>query len=162
MARIPVPPQPAKHPSWRRSILSQATVSPVEHVRLSQTRLLKPPKPCRAIPTTSTFSSTCGNLSPYFPNLEGFGVDEYSVPSNCNITQVHVLSRHGSRYPTEGSDLEEFAGAIRNASSFKANGSLEYDCRRSLVIVGFSIHGRTNLVRKFWFQRDDKSMRFSD
>ena len=66
-----------------------------------------------------------GNLSPYFPNPVGFGVEEYSLPSTCKIVQVHVLSRHGSRYPTEGSSLSEFAAAMQNASDFKANGSLE-------------------------------------
>jgi hypothetical protein len=67
-----------------------------------------------------------GNLSPYFPNPVGFGVEEYSLPSTCNITQVHILSRHGSRYPTKGSSLSDFAAGIQNATDFKATGSLEY------------------------------------
>jgi hypothetical protein len=67
-----------------------------------------------------------GNLSPYFPNRVGFGVEEYSLPSNCEITQVHVLSRHGSRYPSSGNSLEVFAAQLQNATAFNASGSLAY------------------------------------
>lgn len=41
-----------------------------------------------------------GQLSHYFPNPDGFGVDEYALPENASIVQLHMLSRHGARYPT--------------------------------------------------------------
>ncbi|ATY59141.1 3-phytase A precursor [Cordyceps militaris] len=43
-------------------------------------------------------------LSPYFPS-PGFGVDEYALPDGAEIVQVQMLSRHGARYPTTGSDV---------------------------------------------------------
>jgi hypothetical protein len=31
-----------------------------------------------------------GHLSPYFPNPDGFGVDEYPLPKGANITMLQV------------------------------------------------------------------------
>ncbi|KAK9349845.1 hypothetical protein V1505DRAFT_219387 [Lipomyces doorenjongii] len=45
-----------------------------------------------------------GNLSPYFPAENGFGVDECSLPEGTNITQMHMLQRRGARYPTVSED----------------------------------------------------------
>ena len=53
-----------------------------------------------------------GQVSPYFPNPVGFGVDEYPLPSGANISQVHVLHRHGSRYPTTGASVQKFGTAL--------------------------------------------------
>ena len=64
------------------------------------------------------------NIGPYFPNPTGFGVEEYSLPDTCNITQVHVLHRHGSRYPTTGSNIAAFGARIKNVTTFKATGDL--------------------------------------
>ncbi|OAA73243.1 3-phytase A precursor [Cordyceps fumosorosea ARSEF 2679] len=50
-------------------------------------------------------------LSPYFPS-PGFGVDEYPLPDGAEIVQVHMLSRHGSRYPTAGSDVVRFGNKV--------------------------------------------------
>lgn len=50
--------------------------------------------------------------SPYRPSRLGFGVNEYSLPHGTNITQVHVLHRHGSRFPTENSRTSEWASRI--------------------------------------------------
>ncbi|KAJ5589862.1 hypothetical protein N7450_003834 [Penicillium hetheringtonii] len=46
-----------------------------------------------------------GNLSPYMPNPSGFGVDEYALPPGSNITQMHMVHRHGSRYPTQDASV---------------------------------------------------------
>ncbi|KAL2786663.1 histidine phosphatase superfamily [Aspergillus keveii] len=62
-----------------------------------------------------------GNLSPYFAPEEGFGVDEYPLPNGANISQVHLLHRHGSRYPTGGEPLESIVGSL----SFLNNYSLK-------------------------------------
>jgi hypothetical protein len=69
-----------------------------------------------------------GNLGSYFPNPSGFGIDEYSLPSYCNITQVHLLHRHGSRYPTTGNSIQTWAGTWANATKAGANttGALSY------------------------------------
>jgi hypothetical protein len=69
-----------------------------------------------------------GQLGSYFPNPVGFGAEEYSLPSTCNITQVHVLHRHGSRYPSTGSNIQSFAGRLQNATAtgFSATGDLSY------------------------------------
>ena len=70
-----------------------------------------------------------GQLSPYFPNprlipsdsdaggmlitiYSGFGVDECPLPIGTNISQIHVLHRHGSRYPTTGATVEGFGKAL--------------------------------------------------
>lgn len=34
-----------------------------------------------------------GNISPYFPNPDGWGVQEWPLPANAKISQVHVLHR---------------------------------------------------------------------
>jgi hypothetical protein len=85
-----------------------------------------------------------GNLSPYFSNPIGFGVAEYPLPPGANISQVQVgfrdmfssssftdyyqmLSRHGSRYPTGGSNVQTFGRRIANATgNFKATGPLSF------------------------------------
>lgn len=55
-----------------------------------------------------------GQLSHYFPNPDGFGVDEYTLPENASIAQLHMLSRHGSRYPTVGAGAQLLAEKIQN------------------------------------------------
>ncbi|KAI9814627.1 MAG: hypothetical protein M1827_003183 [Pycnora praestabilis] len=60
-----------------------------------------------------------GNLSPYFPNPSGFGVNEYPLPSGSNITLLNMLSRHGSRYPTTGSGVVTFGAGILSATTNK-------------------------------------------
>ena len=57
-----------------------------------------------------------GYLSPYTPS-PGFGVDEYPMPPGAELVQVHMLSRHGSRYPTPGSEVEALGERLKNASS---------------------------------------------
>ncbi|KAK4545887.1 hypothetical protein LTR36_002451 [Oleoguttula mirabilis] len=55
-----------------------------------------------------------GQLSHYFPNPDGFGVDEYTFPENASIVQLNMLARHGSRYPTTGSGATKLAAKIQN------------------------------------------------
>ncbi|KAL8631162.1 hypothetical protein Q9189_003102 [Teloschistes chrysophthalmus] len=75
-----------------------------------------------------------GQVSPYFPNPEyascndrkcpvidepsGFGVQEMPLPPGASIGQVHVLHRHGSRYPTSGAGVSKFGVAL--AAQIKA------------------------------------------
>ncbi|KAK8091344.1 hypothetical protein PG994_000849 [Apiospora phragmitis] len=55
-----------------------------------------------------------GHLSSYFPNPDGFGVDEYPLPPGAQIAQMHLLHRHGSRYPTLQSSISDFAAKVEN------------------------------------------------
>ncbi|KAI9838306.1 MAG: hypothetical protein M1819_005574 [Sarea resinae] len=67
------------------------------------------------------------NLSPYFPNPVGFGVDEYPLPAGANISQVQMLHRHGSRYPTSDSSVAKFGKRIAKAAgSLNATGALSF------------------------------------
>ncbi len=54
------------------------------------------------------------DLSSYFRNPDGFGADEYALPAGANISKVHVLHRHGSRYPTGDSGVATFGQKIGN------------------------------------------------
>ncbi|KAL8732074.1 MAG: hypothetical protein Q9166_003028 [cf. Caloplaca sp. 2 TL-2023] len=53
-----------------------------------------------------------GQLSPYFPNPDGFGTQEMPLPPGARIEQLHMLHRHGSRYPTTGAGAQEFGAAL--------------------------------------------------
>lgn len=63
-----------------------------------------------------------GTISPYYVG-KGWGVFEYGLPGQCHIDQVHVLSRHGTRYSTDDSKFPDF---LKNNSDFKASGDLEF------------------------------------
>jgi hypothetical protein len=72
-----------------------------------------------------------GQLSHYFPNPSGFGVDEYSLPENASIVQLNMLSRHGSRYPTTGSGAPNLGAKLLNYTTgvlgnAKFSGSLSF------------------------------------
>ncbi|CZT25135.1 related to phytase [Ramularia collo-cygni] len=58
-----------------------------------------------------------GQLSHYFPNPDGFGVDEYALPKNASIVQLHMLSRHGARYPTSSEGFASLTRKIANHTS---------------------------------------------
>ncbi|KAH8890844.1 phosphoglycerate mutase-like protein [Thozetella sp. PMI_491] len=67
-----------------------------------------------------------GYLSPYTPS-PGFGVNEYPLPAGAEIIQLQMLSRHGSRYPTGGSNVEDFGRKIAAAGgTFQAKGALSF------------------------------------
>jgi hypothetical protein len=67
-----------------------------------------------------------GYLSPYSPST-GFGVKEYPLPPGAEIVQLQMVSRHGSRYPTSGSNVQRLGERIAKAGSkFKASDKLEF------------------------------------
>ncbi|TEA13949.1 3-phytase A [Colletotrichum sidae] len=67
-----------------------------------------------------------GYLTPYQPS-PGFGVDEYGLPEGADIVQVQMLSRHGSRYPTMGSNVFDLGKRIADAKgAFTAKGALSF------------------------------------
>lgn len=77
----------------------------------------------------STFDLTkyWGNLSPWYsvPSSD-YGLDETSplIPEGCDITQMHLLYRHGARYPTSGAAPSTFASEL--AAAAKGNSSLSF------------------------------------
>lgn len=54
----------------------------------------------------------------YSVHSADYGLPDASplVPAGCEITQMHLLYRHGARYPTEGAGPEKFARKLRNAT----------------------------------------------
>lgn len=68
-------------------------------------------------PNKSSIFQLVGQLSSYFPNPVGFGANEYPLPPGANISQVNVLHRHGSRYPTGTSPVASFGQKLHNLTS---------------------------------------------
>ncbi|KAH9937171.1 histidine phosphatase superfamily [Fomitopsis serialis] len=53
----------------------------------------------------------------------------FEIPPGCELEQVHLLHRHGARYPTSGSAPSSFAANVQAAvsgSGFTASGPLEF------------------------------------
>lgn len=51
------------------------------------------------------------------------------IPDGCNIVQLHLLYRHGARYPTSGAAPATFAQKVQNATragGFKVTGELAF------------------------------------
>lgn len=74
-----------------------------------------------------------GNLSPWRPiSSSNYGLPEAShvIPDGCQTVQVHLLHRHGARYPVQSSSLGDFSEkiheAIRCTEGFEAYGNLEF------------------------------------
>lgn len=65
-------------------------------------------------------------------SVDTFGLPEASarIPQGCGLNQVHLLHRHGARYPTGGGiGPAAFAAKIHSAatgSGFSATGALEF------------------------------------
>ncbi|RPD81516.1 phosphoglycerate mutase-like protein [Lentinus tigrinus ALCF2SS1-7] len=73
-----------------------------------------------------------GNLSPWFSVERGsFGVDSGpEAPDTCRVTGLHLLHRHGARYPTEWASYggpANFSGRLHNnAAGWNTSGDLEF------------------------------------
>ena len=69
-----------------------------------------------------------GQLSHYFPNPDGFGVDEHPLPPESNVSYLYMLARHGSRYPNHWKwwRLLWQRSSRKSAGSWKANGKLAF------------------------------------
>ncbi|EJD01856.1 phosphoglycerate mutase-like protein [Fomitiporia mediterranea MF3/22] len=99
------------------------------------------PKVADALPllNPSTFDNkssfnvlqSLANLSPMF-SIDSLGLPKSSalIPAGCDITQVHLLFRHGARYPTLGSLPAAFATKLHNSTisgtGFTAKGKLKF------------------------------------
>jgi hypothetical protein len=76
--------------------------------------------------------SYLGNLSP-MKSVPSFGLPKASsqIPEGCGLNQVHLLHRHGARYPTSGNVTGPAAFAVKihsaaAGSGFSATGPLEF------------------------------------
>ena len=61
-----------------------------------------------------------GNLAPWYSVPSStYGLPNASpqVPDQCSIVQVHLLYRHGARYPTTGAAPSAFATKLHNATA---------------------------------------------
>lgn len=67
-----------------------------------------------------------GNLSPYYVNKNSWGVYEYALPEQCSIKQVHLLSRHGSRYPDSSIAFAKTFETGSQFDNFSASGELSF------------------------------------
>ena len=71
-----------------------------------------------------------GSLSPWWSLGDAWGLDSSQViPHGCELTQVHLLHRHGARYPPSVSGPATFAAKIHAAATsngFNASGPLEF------------------------------------
>ncbi|KAF2643781.1 phosphoglycerate mutase-like protein [Massarina eburnea CBS 473.64] len=74
-----------------------------------------------------------GNLSPWYSlRSSDYGLDGASplAPEGCSITQMHLLYRHGARYPTSGAAPDAFAqklaNATKNEGGFQVSGDLAF------------------------------------
>ena len=73
-----------------------------------------------------------GNLSP-MKSVPSFNLPKASpqIPEGCALSQVHLLHRHGARYPTSGNSSGPAALAVKihsaaTSGGFSATGSLEF------------------------------------
>jgi hypothetical protein len=72
-----------------------------------------------------------GNLSPWYSlSSADYGLPDASplAPEGCSITQVHLLYRHGARYPTTDAAPAQFAQKVANATKqgFEVHGDLSF------------------------------------
>ena len=73
----------------------------------------------------SVISRYWGQVTPYADNNETyFGVNDTGLPDSCQVEQVHLLERHGSRFPTgyydDGLNNDNFAAKLHNFTSANA------------------------------------------
>ncbi|KAF5386547.1 hypothetical protein D9757_005881 [Collybiopsis confluens] len=66
-----------------------------------------------------------GNLSPWYSNERGtFGLDsDPDAPDTCRVTSLHLLHRHGARYPSEDSFAKRFG---EGSKKWKAKNDLAF------------------------------------
>ncbi|KAH7138446.1 histidine phosphatase superfamily [Dendryphion nanum] len=109
--------------------LAQTNIAPFPSVSYIPNTPLETQIPIANNPHNHNIFQRLANLSPYFPNPRGFGVDEYPVPPGSNVSWVNMVHRHGSRYPEfSGRAAERTLGKkIRDAKgNFTARGPIEF------------------------------------
>ncbi|KAF2006772.1 phosphoglycerate mutase-like protein [Amniculicola lignicola CBS 123094] len=109
--------------------LAQTNMAPFAGVSYIPNTPLETQIPIQNNPSNRNIFQRLANLSPYFPNPNGFGADEYPIPVNSNVTWLNMVHRHGSRYPEfSGRAPERTLGKkIMDAKGkFNAYGSLSF------------------------------------
>ncbi|KAH7028624.1 histidine phosphatase superfamily [Macrophomina phaseolina] len=107
--------------------LAETNIAPFSGVSYIAPQPLETQQPILGNTKNANIFQQMGQLSPYFANPDGFGVDEHPLPAGANITQVHVLHRHGARYPTSSDGSITLAQKIVNATgTFNATGDLAF------------------------------------
>lgn len=72
-----------------------------------------------ATPSATPIAQLWGNTAPYFPSPLFADAQQYrQLDQQCTLEQVHILHRHGSRYPTSSSTegAPFFGQVVANAS----------------------------------------------
>ncbi|TFY63429.1 hypothetical protein EVJ58_g3259 [Rhodofomes roseus] len=106
--------------------------APVAALNTNAYPLVAPQTPYSGTGTPFQVIRFWGNLSPWFSvGSDAFGLPtaDPQIPSGCELEQVHLLHRHGARYPTSGSAPASFAATVQSAASgsgFSATGPLEF------------------------------------
>ncbi|KAI9726363.1 MAG: hypothetical protein M1828_001637 [Chrysothrix sp. TS-e1954] len=111
-------------PTGTPAFLAETNPAPFPDTTYIPPQPLETQVPITNAPPGGNIYQLHGQLSHYFPNPMGLGVDEYPLPAGANITQLHMLSRHGSRYPTSQPSI---AGKlVNNTGKFKTSGKLAF------------------------------------
>ena len=110
-------------PTGSAAFLAQTNPAPFPSTTYVAPQPLETQVPIQGAGDNSIFQLQ-GQLSHYFPNPTGFGVDEFPLPAGANITYLYMLSRHGSRYPT--SEPSVVGKIVNNTGSFNATGDLAF------------------------------------
>ena len=70
--------------------------------------------------------SLMGHLSPWGRAEEGFGVEEMGLPEGAKVKQMHLLHRHGARYPTGNSPIKEWGMLVHAGKTGGFTGNLSF------------------------------------
>ncbi|KAF2860705.1 phosphoglycerate mutase-like protein [Piedraia hortae CBS 480.64] len=116
---------PGPTPTGDPAFLAQTNPAPFPSTTYIPPQPLETQIPIRGNDKNGNIFQLMAQLSHYFPNPDGFGVDEYKLPEEAKIVQLNMLSRHGSRYPTSDSGALVLAEKIGNHTS-KFTGELEF------------------------------------
>lgn len=124
-------PTPSEHTSFacrlaRADILNTAgaeaqaiATAPVAALRYDTYPLVAPANQYTTSGPAFDLMHHWGNLGPAYSVGGAFGLPNTSpqVPAGCELEQVHLLFRHGARYPTSGSQPSEFAALLHSAAT---------------------------------------------
>ncbi|GAB7352363.1 hypothetical protein MBLNU459_g2802t1 [Dothideomycetes sp. NU459] len=105
---------PGPTPTGAVPFLAQSNPAPFASTTYIPVSPLETQVPISGNTNNGNIFQMMGQLSHYFPNPDGFGVSEYSLPAGAEIVQLNMLSRHGSRYPTTGSGAYVLGQRIHN------------------------------------------------
>ncbi|KAF7671096.1 3-phytase a precursor [Alternaria burnsii] len=109
--------------------LAQTNLAPFAGVSYIPNTPLETQIPIAGNADNKNIFQSLANISPYFPNPRGFGVNEYSIPPGTNVTWLNMVHRHGSRYPeVSGEAAERTLGKKLSdaAGKFTGHGPLSF------------------------------------